>query len=419
MKNLKISPVLVFLVIGLCVLSMAFIFGCGTTPTSGGGGGGNKGTISGHAYVCDYEGGTYTGTSEVIIYVSTEAMSQAAVTTTDANGAYTLTGLPSGKIALTATREGNNPITIVADSSTVNFVVSSDAIGDATISGTIEGVAGGTTVHLKFSSCPATDADFYCSDNLSFDPVTMTYQVPGVPLGEVYVGAWTTEAGTTRYAYNKTTISSSGTHYMNITFEAGGVTIEATHFSVPPGYTFSGLGVRVAKSNDTTSVSVGNEDITSGTTFRVDDLPTLKAGDKYTVRISATNEANTYRRYYPNKTAGSYTFDDDSTTIIPSQIMITPASGTFETSTAPATLEWNSVTGANCYSVTVNNGGWTWYIYTDETSITIPQCILDIMPPGENRVFVSARHYPGGIQYWDLKEFTHSHFNDWVLSGPD
>jgi len=406
-----------FFVLGLCVLSIAFLHGCASSPTSGGGSSSdvapNTGTISGYVYVCDHGGGTYTGTPEVIISVSTEAMSLEVVTTTDASGKYTLSGLSSGLITVTATGAGYDPQTIVANSSTINFVIKNLGIGlagTATIRGTIEGVAGGTSVSLK--AYPFSQKHFN-SSTYFFDLTTLTYEVTGAPDdGDTYIRAYYTDGGgNLHFAYNKITTSSGGTFYMNISFEAG-VTIDATIISVPSGYTASNIWASVSKNNRKIVRVSDNLDI-SGTSCQLNGIAPLKSGDSYIVTIVATDAADDgYIKDYFGRSTGNQTFIDNSS--MPSPFMVNPPSCNF--TTIPTSLEWNSVSGADYYVLDVYGTSFAWHIYTADTKIKIPPSIVSLMPAGGKNLDIVARHYvTSPPQIYNLNAISPDNYYDYSL----
>jgi hypothetical protein len=382
---------------------MFFVYGCGSNATCGGLGGvsgtsPNNGTVSGKAGVVDHLGGTFTGIPDVNIVYSGAAgitslnrkiMDLGDVTaTTDASGKYTLSGLPSGLVTVTATRDGYNPQSIRADSANINFVMEILMSGDATIKGTIEGVDAGTAIDLNATTYPFNDLYVH---PLFFDQTTMTYEVDGATDGITYVRARYNDGVNNHYAYNSVATSSGGISYMNISFEAA-ATIDATQITVPSGYTLTDIRPMITK-NNIALVDAGDDLSPSGTSCQWDHLAPLKAGDKYVIRVDATDEA--YDRYvkdYFGRSAGSQTFIDNST--IPTQVMINPPSNSF--TTAPTTLEWAPVPGANYYQILVEDTDlptWDWYIYTAETSIEIPSIILSIMPGGTKNIYIDARHF--------------------------
>jgi hypothetical protein len=388
-----------FFVFGLCVLSLAFLYGCETGPTSSSisTDSTNKGTISGHAYICNYYGGTYTGTPDVTISVNPS-------TTTDANGAYTLSGLTPGKVTITAIKAGCKAKTFVIDRSTVDFVVTDLAtIEPATIKGTIEGVTPGNTIYLKVYSRSADTAlnEYYGGILYQADPTTMTYEVRGLP-GFTCVRA---SCGS-GHAYNATTTSPGGISYMNISFEAG-VTIDATAISVPSGYTATYMYAVVSRDNFRLVRVCDSKDI-SGTSCKLEDVAPLKAGYSYVVTIVSTNDACTYYKRYYGRSAGSQTFND--TSVLPSTLLVNPSGSTFTTASMPSTIEWSSVGEDYYYRVYISQGGppatrFEWEIFTFNTSIEVPASIASMIPAGTNYIDIQAQKYhtpPQGGDFDDI-----------------
>lgn len=210
------KKILLFALLIPLSLGIAFLSGCGSS--SGGGSSSstpNGGTISGHVYSFNETTYAYTGLPGIFVNVSNEVMSHSVSAVTDTDGKYTLSGLPSGTLPVTVTEEGFG-LTIVANSSTVNFVPdSSRDPGTATIYGSIESFPPDAIwnyevdVYAYAASGREFDYDYY----YNYD--THTFEVTGAPDdGDtyVYVDFWDGGQDSDVYAYNKVTTNKNSTY---------------------------------------------------------------------------------------------------------------------------------------------------------------------------------------------------------------
>ncbi len=373
--------------------------GCGTNPTSNSEPSTNppnSGTISGNVYdssVLDCSTGTYLATPDAIVTVNADGSEETFTATTDAAGYYYLSGLPSGYVLVTVTKEGYVPITIGVNSSRVYLIFNpaeypdlSKVTIEGTMLATIEDIPEGMIpdfprVNFKLSfekkfggnsgwgggfhgSSPVADTYYY-----EYDVSYASDQV--LANSDAYVTAICTKEGFWHkfYAYNRLdNVNLAGDHSITVKFN-GFNTISDT-LSKPAGYVFAGAIYQLLNGGNVISLGHLTTDPGSGPIVH-EGMPKLMSGDVYLVSYGVTKEGYLIAKYYAY--TGSHSGNADLSSIsAPEPDMGVCPSGAL--STIPK-FKWQAVSGASCYFLTLTDDGTgdtVWTCITTSTEVTFP-----------------------------------------------
>ncbi|MCX5727131.1 MAG: carboxypeptidase-like regulatory domain-containing protein [Candidatus Saganbacteria bacterium] len=323
---------------------------------------------------------SYSGTPEVTVMVGN------IVATTDANGAYTITGLPSGTVAITAFKDSYQTTTLVVNSDTVNFVLSPQAEygppeGTATITGTIEA--------LPEEIYPSTDDDMYLSansisqysENSSYDPDSHIYNISNAPdNGQTYVIASYCPENYYNQdvygAYGRIDMTGGGTKYLNLDFTS--VTAISGSVTTPSNFSPAFLSSYLFNQDNNIGYLAGYNFDYSSNDYLITN-PQLLSGDSYFLWVLCLDpDWNCLGQEVYNFTGTSKNFDLSSLKV-PSIKDPSPADGADLNGDLP-TFAWNSAGSNKIYRVVVYEPyePWRdiWECYTKNTNITIPSNII-------------------------------------------
>lgn len=415
---MKQNNLLFVCAIALLLISGAIVlYGCGAAPGSGGGSSSvnrNMGTISGSVSELNETSGLFEPFAGALIAVSTEAMSVEVTSTSDAQGIYTLRGLPTGEVQLNVSGGGYTPCSAVADLDKIDFVIGKKkpALTELTsIKGTIEAIPLARHVHDRHIRANAYN-NLYRYMPVTYESSTNTYEVRNVPVGDtIYVMAMAGTDGTSNsytmdcYAYNKI-VAGSGTNYLNISFEPM-VSIEAT-CSLLPGFTVEGYAAYISTGNKF-MLQAENLWGAMSNTFTIGRLPALQGDDKYIIGIGVKNiYGDRLQKYFYNIGQGNSSFDISSPSVPSGSFLAYPASG--ETISGTATFEWQSVSWADFYELWVYDSATysKWIVWTRNNKITMPNNIWNSLPSGDYSYQVYAYKFKN---FPDKYDASHAIFN--------
>ena len=369
----------------ILISGTVILYGCGSGATRGGGGGGsnnpNLGTITGHVYIYDGTNELMIGTADAIVSVSTEAMSLEVSVTTGASGAFTLSGLPSGILTITATKEGITPIlSVVANSNKVDLVIGgfgSYPVGTATIRGTIEGAPFSGGVSPIFQVKPYLyNGKFYDFFGTA-DATTGTYEITGAPdAGLTYVRAVYVDSSAFVYyqAYAKVSPAPSSLTYLDIPHQDG-ITMDVHLLNKPSNHTVTGIRVYLSNGYARLNSLNGVEPTTDASSdYKIENQLPLQSGDSYMIEVRLSDEAGLKSRKAFFGCTGANQSLDVMLPIEQSTFLKFPAGGTSFSDIS--TLEVEGVSGASYYVVMIKDpSDYIWYIYSETTKISLPKNI--------------------------------------------
>lgn len=409
------------------IASIWLLAGCGN-PTGGGGGGGgggsanpNMGTISGYVYTYNRTTGVYSGISAVVS-VSTEAMTLEVAASTDADGKYTLMGLPSGTVAVTATREVGGSwanlreMTIVANSDIINFVICGMyEPGTSTIRGTIEGLAGNPALEIYTNVTVRTASGRRSDYSFSYNPGTYRYEITGAPADrDTYVNIMYD-----KYGYNKIDTSGGGQYSLNISLESW-ITLEGTVLNIPDNYLFEQADAEIFNNHRFVSEWFYTCNKTGPESFSLNIIP-AKSGDSYCAYINANSADSAFFKYFYYDNLGTKETFDLSSLALPEKLVTSPSVN--EIISGTPSFEWNSVPGVTyyyleCYDKAIPYTSFYWGVYTCDTRISLPACVMSQMISGHKYYFsVEAVKYINPDPIYNLNIFTSNREIDYDLSG--
>ncbi|MCX5727132.1 MAG: hypothetical protein NT030_08240 [Candidatus Saganbacteria bacterium] len=420
---MKRTTNLAVILISIFVIA-ATLAGCGSgAKESGVPSGTNKGTITGYVYDAStyvysiksksklkslfgarQQFNLFSLTSKILSYTGAPGvtvMVGTVVATTDANGVYTITGIPSGTVAITAFRNGYKTMTLVVNSDEVNLLLVPQAswggwpiYGTGTITGSIE--------HLPDSVSPddiITTSLRQSSDDWSYTSSTHSYNIDQAPdSGEAYVIADFWDDPQDYSAYGRVDMSGGGINILNLDFNSIS-TIEG-NIIVPSGFSNVGVGSSLYNLNNDFIWFLSNKDI-SGSYYSL-IVPQLLSGDSFAVGVTAYDAANNeISKADYNITGTSHDFDLSSLGVI-NFLSPTPTDEANLNGELP-TFSWSPVSGSNIiYLVWIIEDSeplkQIWDCYTKNTSITFPSGITG------SGTLASGKHYEWRVHAYSISD---------------
>jgi hypothetical protein len=370
-------------IITVCILTsgLVLLYGCGLQPTTGTESpviNFNEGTVSGFVFGRNETRWTNIPVQGAHIYISSEAMTQESTATTDANGYYSISGLAPGEVGVTVTVDGYAQ-TIVQNRDTICFMIGDQSTrepGSVTIRGSCEGVQGSPSsraISLQYASGKYSDYNSHIYSNYTFEATNI------LPNEYVYVMIRLQYGSVYKYYYNKVYTSGS-LNLVNVDCSKND-TVDAIVVD-PAGYTMKNMDAGLTY--DHVIMSSFGSDIVLLDQAVVNTLAPLLAGDGYYVSFLGTNPNGDsfYKPFYNETSTGMGTRQFDlSGYVLPTNFMLSPA--TEESITTSTTFEWNAVSGADSYKVSVSQEDspyYTWELYTTNTKVKIPGKVFAQMP---------------------------------------
>ncbi|MFC1511227.1 carboxypeptidase regulatory-like domain-containing protein [Candidatus Margulisiibacteriota bacterium] len=390
----------VLLVSAVLLLAVSlFVSGCGQTSTSDDE---NTGTITGT--VTDFYSGDVISGALIMVGLGT------VTAETDSSGAYSIDTGTTGTVTVSAVATGYAAKTIVCNSSTVNFDLTSHSgvgeekygtiIGrlvnaDGTAYQTPEVVAAFNQYGQHIYSSTSTGNGYWIKDEVPIGTVTLmfwryndSYEVDGIAYktGITLTESGSVDAGTLTIQPKSSWKTLSGT----ITPPSP----MASAISAPDYYTVTanlgyGVGLLVATTSATADYSL--------------EIPPTVDDNTYTIyahAVSTAEGSSTYTAVYSHDT--SISADTTKNFTLPSVAIISAPAANAEVSATP-TFSWAG--DADLYSVSLSSGthGHIWSVLTTATSAQYPDFPATVASTFELQ---SGEQY-----YWSFSSYTGSDIN--------
>lgn len=280
---------LIFIVAGFI-----FIFGCGTNPTGGGGGDGGKGFYSEVGLA--RASGANNGTIHVGVFdIPNQAMvpgitieAGGSVETTGVDGKCTLTGMPSGKIFVTAFVRSDTTLSVYVSASDITFYFPGSSTPPSSTGTLIAKVKNGNGVSVEGVDVWASPKGQHwaTADQTDSDGCA---ELDEIPAGDVRITVPSIEGG----SYEVVTVPANGTAEVNLILD-GSATISGNITSFA-GFPVDWARVDILYSLDYASGQIGDAVISppaDNVYSYAAKVPATRSDFRYWVILQALNTSD-------------------------------------------------------------------------------------------------------------------------------